>query len=71
MTHQVPADTQPYTRALTDAGYMPVAEYVRLCGDMWTHYCIVDRAWISVGKGEPCNWCGKCERKITPLIDVL
>ena len=30
---------------------------------MWTHYCIVDRAWISVGKNEPCNWCGECERK--------
>lgn len=28
---------------------------------MWTHYCIVDRAWISVGKNEPCNWCGACE----------
>ena len=44
MTHQVPADTQPYTRALADVWYMPVAEYVRLCGDMWTYYCIVDRA---------------------------
>ena len=28
---------------------------------MWTHYCIVDRAWISVGKNEPCNWC--CARE--------
>lgn len=30
---------------------------------MWTHYCIVDRAWISVGKNEPCNWCGCTEVK--------
>jgi hypothetical protein len=28
---------------------------------MWTHYCPVDRAWISVGKDEPCNWCDKTE----------
>lgn len=26
--------------------------------DMWTHYCVFDRAWISVAKGERCNWCG-------------
>lgn len=29
---------------------------------MWTHYCTVDRAWISVGKNEPCNWCGAEEK---------
>ena len=26
---------------------------------MWTHYCPVDRCWISVGHKEPCNWCGQ------------
>jgi hypothetical protein len=25
---------------------------------MWTHYCPRERARISVGAGEPCNWCG-------------
>lgn len=35
---------------------------------MWTHYCIVDRAWISVGKGEPCNWCGECAGKPEAMV---
>ncbi len=25
---------------------------------MWTHFCSVDQAKISVGDGEQCNWCG-------------
>lgn len=32
---------------------------------MWTHYCIVDRGWISVGKNEPCNWCDAREPEPT------
>jgi hypothetical protein len=24
---------------------------------MWKHYCIAEKTWISVGNGEPCNWC--------------
>lgn len=24
---------------------------------MWKHWCQIERAWVSVGKGEPCNWC--------------
>jgi len=24
---------------------------------MWTHYCKPDKAWLSVERGEPCNWC--------------
>ena len=24
---------------------------------MWKHYCLVEKAWISVGNGQPCNWC--------------
>jgi hypothetical protein len=30
---------------------------------MWRHYCPIEKAWISVGKGEPCNW---CEEKQAP-----
>lgn len=26
---------------------------------MWKHWCPVDRAWLSVGLEEPCNWCGQ------------
>lgn len=29
---------------------------------MWKHYCPKDRCWISVGKGERCNWCGRAEK---------
>jgi len=25
---------------------------------MWKHYCVMEKAWVSVGNGEPCNWCG-------------
>ena len=24
---------------------------------MWKHYCLVEKAWISVGNKQPCNWC--------------
>lgn len=24
---------------------------------MWKHYCLVEKAWISVGNGQSCNWC--------------
>jgi hypothetical protein len=24
---------------------------------MWKHFCPIERAWISVGRGELCNWC--------------
>jgi hypothetical protein len=61
--------TQDMARALTEAGYMPVVKYIRMSSaPMWTHYCSVDRAWISVSKGEPCNWCGKCAGKPVAMI---
>lgn len=28
---------------------------------MWRHWCQIERAWVSVGKGEPCNWCPATE----------
>lgn len=24
---------------------------------MWKHYCLVEKAWITVGNGQQCNWC--------------
>jgi hypothetical protein len=30
---------------------------------MWRHYCPEEKAWISVGKGQPCNWCEQIEKK--------
>ena len=29
--------------------------------DMWEHYCDEEKSMMAVGKGEPCNWCGKEE----------
>ena len=29
--------------------------------DMWEHYCNTEKSMMEVGKGEPCNWCGKEE----------
>jgi hypothetical protein len=29
---------------------------------MWRHYCPEEKAWISVGKGQPCNWCEAKEK---------
>jgi hypothetical protein len=29
--------------------------------DMWRHYCPIEKTCISVGKGEPCNWCEEKE----------
>jgi hypothetical protein len=29
---------------------------------MWRHYCPEEKAWISVGKGQPCNWCEQIEK---------
>ena len=26
---------------------------------MWEHYCQKEKTIMSVGDGEPCNWCGK------------
>ena len=26
---------------------------------MWEHYCDEEKSMMAVGKGEPCNWCGK------------
>jgi len=28
----------------------------------WTHFCEVERAWLSVEKGCMCNWCNKKEK---------
>lgn len=30
---------------------------------MWHHFCKAEKAWISVGQGEPCNWCDAHEQK--------
>ena len=27
----------------------------------WPHYCSRERAWLWVGGGEACNWCGEGE----------
>ena len=27
--------------------------------EMWEHYCEEEETEMAVGKGEPCNWCGK------------
>ena len=29
--------------------------------EMWEHYCDEEKSMMAVGKGEPCNWCGKEE----------
>ena len=29
--------------------------------EMWEHYCEEEETEMAVGKGEPCNWCGKKE----------
>ena len=29
--------------------------------EMWEHYCEEEKTEMAVGKGEPCNWCGKEE----------
>ena len=31
--------------------------------EMWKHYCDKEKSMMEVGKGEPCNWCGKEEDK--------
>ena len=31
---------------------------------MWEHYCKVEKTEMSVGKEEPCNWCGE-EEEVT------
>ena len=30
--------------------------------EMWEHYCDTEKSMMEVGKGEPCNWCGKEEK---------
>ena len=30
--------------------------------EMWEHYCDEEHSMMAVGKGEPCNWCGKEEK---------
>ena len=30
---------------------------------MWEHYCDTEKSMMEVGKGEPCNWCGKEENE--------
>ena len=30
--------------------------------EMWEHYCDEEKSMMAVGKGEPCNWCGKEEK---------
>ena len=31
--------------------------------EMWEHYCDEEKSMMAVGKGEPCNWCGKEEHE--------
>ena len=31
--------------------------------EMWAHYCDEEKSMMAVGKGEPCNWCGKEEHE--------
>ena len=31
--------------------------------EMWEHYCEEEETEMAVGKGEPCNWCGKEEHE--------
>ena len=33
--------------------------------DFWEHYCSTEKTTMGVGKGEPCNWCGKTEESYT------
>ena len=30
--------------------------------EIWQHYCEEEETEMAVGKGEPCNWCGKEEK---------
>ena len=30
--------------------------------EMWEHFCEEEETEMAVGKGEPCNWCGKEEK---------
>jgi hypothetical protein len=30
---------------------------------MWKHYCIVEKEWLEIAKGQCCNWCDKKEEK--------
>lgn len=34
--------------------------------NMWVHFCPAENTKISVGVGEPCNWCGAQQEDITP-----
>jgi len=34
--------------------------------EMWEHYCDTEKSMMEVGKGEPCNWCGKEENESNP-----
>jgi hypothetical protein len=32
---------------------------------MWDHYCVSEGTNLSVGKDEPCNWCGKYQDDVS------
>jgi hypothetical protein len=32
---------------------------------MWNHYCVPEGTYLSVGKDEPCNWCGKYQDDVS------
>jgi len=42
--------------------------------DMWEHDCPVERHVMLIGKGQPCNWCGREEsdenHEFGKLIDI-
>jgi hypothetical protein len=38
------------------------AELTAWLHSMWTHHCPTERALLSVGQGEACNWCGGVEK---------
>jgi hypothetical protein len=57
-------DAAAATAGVPVGGAIPHSVSRKDQGDMmWTHYCPVDRGWISVGHKEPCNWCGQHEPK--------
>lgn len=33
---------------------------------MWKHYCVVEKTWVEVGKGQSCNWCDAKETEDKP-----
>jgi len=43
-------------------GYKEWLDNKKEMPEMWEHYCDTEKSMMEVGKGEPCNWCGKEEK---------